>query len=341
MDNLTVEAELNTKSKDLEGKEKEVDKLQKLVETAEEASLAATGKAMDMEMELTSKFNEVVALREECTGLKGSVRDKDGIIAELDTQYKAGNISMLSVGFQGNVKYFFSRATLERWQLHLIFVNTAAAKAKETTAILEELESRVMKTEKDLAEKTHYCGEMQATLAARESEVSELRDTQTNTDERVKTVSEECETQRAHISQLQEHLKCAKDELDNKVSGFEHTTVTLNLKVSEAESKITELQKDLQLKVAALTTAESKLSEAHGELADKAAVLSKMEICHNELNAASQKTEKDLSDQLSSIEKKVEFQAQVDPYSLNIEFAILKLQDILLIFSHTNLCCHV
>lgn len=92
MDNFTVEAELSDKSKGLEVKEQEVEKLQKLVETAEEASLAATGKAMDMEMELTGKFNEIAALREECAGLKDSVKDKDGVIAELDTRNKTGTM---------------------------------------------------------------------------------------------------------------------------------------------------------------------------------------------------------------------------------------------------------
>lgn len=173
-----------------------------------------------------------------------------------------------------------------------------------------------MKAEKDLAEKDRSCSELQATLATRESEVSELRGSQAGADKTVKKISEECETQRAHISQLQEHLKCAKDELDSKVSGFESQTVTLNLKVSEAENKISELQKELQVKVTALSTAESQLSEAQKEIADKAAVLSKMEVCHTELSESAEKTEKELLDKLNNIEKQVGLSLQKQPLLL-------------------------
>lgn len=57
--------------------------------------MAATEKSMDMEMELTAKFNEVAALKEACTKLKERVKGKDASIAEITQEKTQGNHALL------------------------------------------------------------------------------------------------------------------------------------------------------------------------------------------------------------------------------------------------------
>lgn len=264
-----VEAQLQEVNEKHEASQKEMSRLQKLVETAEEASLAATEKAVDMEMELTAKFNELEALREACSALKASGRDKDSQISDLEGQKAA-----------------------------------AVARADESAAHVGALEHRVAGLEGELAKGMQARNELQEVICTRDEEIEKLQRSLADAQEAARVAVDSCEGQKSHIAQLEEHLQCAQDELSSKVEGFEQHTVTLNLKVTEAENKVAALQKELQTKAAAAAAAESSLTEAMAQIDEKAAVVAKMETCHSELSAKAAKTEMELRSQIDQMRTK-------------------------------------